>query len=281
MAKCKYCGEKAGLFRSKHKECEEKNLEGKTDIGLMVFDALEGKEKMEGLKGRVNKIASECSISDEEVKDILVSEFDLFAFSVVDKGLLSEEQETRVALFQNEVGIKQSFLDKYGAFSKLLKSKIIRQITNGEVPDTIQELVHETPFILNKGEYLIWLYCKDLINYYEQTTSTHYTGGHAGLGIRVAKGLYFRTGGFKGNPVHTAEMKYITSGIFGLTNKNIYFYGAHTSLRVPYNKIITVNAYEDGVELQQESSRKGTQVFCGVDGWFVYNLIANMKRMQL
>lgn len=280
MAKCKYCGENAGFFRSKHKECEKKNLLGKSDIQFMIDDALQGKQKMEGLKDRINKIASECNISDDDVKSNLFFQFDLFAFNVVDKGLLSEDQETRVALFMNEMGVKQSFLDKYGAFSKLLKSKIIRQITNGEVPEGMQEVVHNTPFMLNKGEYLIWIYTKDLIHYFEQTTSTHYTGGHAGLGIRVAKGLYFRTGGFKGKPVHTTDMKYITSGMFGLTNKNIYFYGAHTSLRVPYNKIITVYSYEDGVGLQQEGSRKGAQVFSGVDGWFVYNLIANMKQKQ-
>ncbi len=280
MWKCKYCGDNAGLFSTKHKECEEKYRRGKMDLGLLISDALRGKEKMEGLKDRVNKLARKCYISDEDVNDCLFTQFNIFSLDVVDKGLLSKKQDETVALFEREMELEQSFLDKFGAFSKLLKSKIIRQITNGEVPEGMQDVASSTPFMLKQGEYLIWVY-RHLIHYYEQTTSTHYTGGYAGVGVRVAQGLYFRTGGFKGKPVSTTDMKYVTSGMLGLTNKNIFYYGADTSIRIPYNKIITVRAYEDGVGLQQDGSRKGTQVFQGVDGWFVYNLIANMNKMQL
>ncbi len=278
MWKCKYCGDKAGFFKRKHKECEGKYIMGKSEIGLLARDALFGKIKTDGLKKKVDQIADDCHISADEVRDALFMSFYVFVLEVIDEGLITEDQEHQVGLFMRDMNLEQSFLDQLGSFSKLIKSKIIRQITNGEVPEGMQEAVGSTPFMLQKGEYLIWGE-RNIVQYYEQTTSTHYTGGYAGVGVRVAKGLYFRTGGFKGKPVHTTEMQYICPGMFGLTNKHIYFYSKSKSFRIPYNKIVTINAHEDAIGIQQDGARSRPQVFQGIDGWFTYNLIANLNRV--
>lgn len=278
MWKCKYCGENAGFFRRKHTECEEKHQNGKLNIDMLASDALNGLIKMEDLKDKIDQIAHDCYIDEDDLREKLFFSFYGFALQVIDEGLITEDQEHHVALFMREMNLEQSFLDRFGSFSKLIKSKIIRQVINGETPEGMQEAVAATPFMLQTGEYLIWGEGQ-VVNYYEQTTSTHYTGGYAGVGIRVARGLYFRTGGFKGMPVHSTEMKFISPGMFGLTNKHIYFYSKQKSFRIPYSKIVTMNAYEDGIGIQQDGSRSIPQVFEGVDGWFAYNLITNLNRM--
>lgn len=40
---------------------------------------------------------------------------------------------------------------------------------------------------------------------------TIYQGKTQGVSVRIAKGLYYRTGSFKGNPVKIEEMKYISN----------------------------------------------------------------------
>ena len=57
------------------------------------------------------------------------------------------------------------------------------------------------------------------------STRTHYQGGYSGVSVKVAKGVYYRTGGFKGHPVKTSEMILKDGGILGITNKHIYFSG--------------------------------------------------------
>lgn len=278
MWKCKYCGENAGFFRRKHKECEENYITNKVKIGLLASDALNGLVKIDGLKKKIDQIAHDCSISEDDVREQLFMSFYVFVLQVIDEGLITEDQEHQVGLFMREMNLEQSYLDELGSFSKLIKSKIIRQVINGEVPEAMQEAVKSTPFMLQKGEYFIWGE-RTVVNYYEQTTSTHYTGGYAGVGIRVARGLYFRTGGFKGKPVQTTDMKFICPGMFGLTNKHIYFYSKHKSFRIPYTKIVTMNAYENSIGIQQDGFKSRPQVFEGVDGWFTYNLIANLNKM--
>ncbi len=275
--KCKYCGQKAGLFKRVHKHCEDRHRNGRMDIQRHARDALHGTLRLDGLKQKIYDIAADCHISDEEVGDVILVTFSVFVSQVLDQGLITPEQEERVVLFEREVEMKQSFLDSFGDYSKLVKSRIIRELTEGKIPEEIQELIPNLPFILQKDEYLVWVERRSIF-FYEQTSQTTYTGGYAGIGIRVAKGLYFRTGGFKGNPVHTSEMKLIGLGMFGLTNKHIYFYSPERTFRIPFKKIVAVNAFHDSVSLQQDGSRSKPQIFQGVDGWFVYNVIANMSR---
>ncbi|MDT9170761.1 hypothetical protein, partial [Escherichia coli] len=73
----------------------------------------------------------------------------------------------------------------------------------------------------------------------------------------------------------TDEMKYIDTGIFGLTNKHVYFASSLKNIRIPLAKIITINPYEDAVGLQKDGTSARPQVFKNIDGWFVYNAISN------
>ena len=54
------------------------------------------------------------------------------------------------------------------------------------------------PFNLMKSEDLVWVF-KD-VDYFVEKTRTHYKGGSQGVSVRVMKGVYYRTGGFKGRP---------------------------------------------------------------------------------
>ena len=115
-------------------------------------------------------------------------------------------------------------------------------------------------------------------NGYEQRTRTQYQGGYSGVSVRIAKGVYYRTGGFKGHPVKIEEMKYIGTGIFAITNKHVYFASSSKSFRIQFGKIITMDPYEDGIGLQKDGATAKPQVFKNIDGWFTYNVISNLNK---
>ena len=104
-------------------------------------------------------------------------------------------------------------------------------------------------------------------------------GRHSGFNIRVMKGVYYRTGGFKGTPVETTSMQKVGTGMACLTIRNIYFSSPEKSLKIPYDKIISVNSYSNGIDLQKDGTREKPIFLEGVDGWFCYNVIANLKTM--
>ncbi len=52
------------------------------------------------------------------------------------------------------------------------------------------------PFNLQKTEKLVWVF-QD-VDYYEEKTRTQYDGGSQGVGIRIAKSMYYKVGAFRG-----------------------------------------------------------------------------------
>jgi hypothetical protein len=47
--------------------------------------------------------------------------------------------------------------------------------------------------------------------------------GSQGVSIKIAKGLNFGIGSYKGNPVKSEVMALLGNGMLAFTNKNLYF----------------------------------------------------------
>ena len=62
-----------------------------------------------------------------------------------------------------------------------------------------------------------------------------------------------------------------------LTTKQIDFSSPEKSFKIPYNKIISVNSYSNGIDLQKDGANAKPLFLEGVDAWFCYNVIANLK----
>ena len=146
---------------------------------------------------------------------------------------------------------------------------------DGKVPESKLKIEGNLPFLFQKSEYMIWVFQN--VEYYEHLTRTEYHGGSQGIGVKIAKGLYYRTSGFKGNPVKTDELQDVGKGIVALTNKQIYFSSGAKSFKVPYNKIVTLNPYEDGIGFQKDGANSKPQILRGLDSWFAYNLITKLE----
>jgi hypothetical protein len=93
------------------------------------------------------------------------------------------------------------------------------------------------------------------------------------VSIRIAKGLYYRTGAFKGERVQTSD-----TGPLSVTNKHIYFAGPSKRFRIAYNKIVAFEPFSDGIGVQRDAQTARPQLFATGDGWFTYNLITNLAQ---
>ena len=143
----------------------------------------------------------------------------------------------------------------------------------GNIPQRVQ-INTALPFNFQKSETLIWVF--DRVDYYEDKTRRKYVGGSSGFSFRIAKGIYFRTGGFKGHPVETTERVHMGTGIMAVTNKHIYFTSSQKTFRVRLDKIVSFMPYSDGVGIQRDAASAKPQFFITGDGWFTYNLLVNV-----
>lgn len=208
---------------------------------------------------------------------ILIESFNNAVDYFLDDGFFSKEEENRIVAFKDYFNLSQTELDNKGNYEKIVQFSILREIAEGNIPDKFNTKGDAVPFILGKNEQIIWVF-QD-VNYYEETTERSYIGENSGVSMKIANGLYYRTGYFKGKPLDTTSLKSFGLGLLAFTNKHIFFCSLDKSFKIPYSKMISVTPYEDGVRIQKEGVRAKPQFFSNVSGWFSYNLIMNLSKM--
>jgi len=277
MGNCKYCGKPAGLLKSEHAECAEKYQNGRDlMIGIAKEAALSGKDT-ETLQDRLSGIAVENYIPISDIKLLLIEGFSKAVEQSLEDGVLTKEEENALMGYKNQFSLPQDELDAHsGSYSRLAKAAILRDVLEGKIPERVK-VQGQLPFNFQKDEKLVWLFTG--VDYFEQRVRTHFEGGSQGFSVRVAKGVYYRAGAFRGNPVKATETILADRGFLAITNKHIYFSGSTKKFRVQYSQIMEFTPYDDGIGIQKDSASAKPQGFKTGDGWFTYNLLVNLSKL--
>lgn len=274
MGNCKYCGASAGFLKSKHSECENKHQNGLRNLTDKISETIQKNSDFGFLDHEINFIQKECFIDQSERLSCFYKAFDKTVNKFLDDGILTQAEEDLLSSFNDHYNFDQGQLDKNGSYQKILKASILRELNEGKAPKSRIKIQGTLPFLIQKSEVIIWIFQN--VSFYEQRTKTIYEGRSASVSFRIAKGLYYRTGAFRGNPVQVSEMRPIGVGLLAISNKHLYFSSAAKSLKIPFNKILTLNPYEDGIGIQKDGTSSKPQIFKDLDGWFIYNLISTL-----
>jgi len=278
MGICKYCKTNVGLFKSYHKECKKKYEEGHKEMldKMQLYFTKPGSISIKDLEKELLEISHTHLHDDNQFRNTLIEGFEKCVDRAFDDGVLTEDEENILNEIANHFSFTQEDLNKNNAITRVAQGGVLRDILNGEIPNRFHVDGH-VPFNLQKSENLVWVF-QD-VAYYEQKTRREFVGGHHGFSMKVAKGLYYRAGAFRGKPVETKETVYIDSGFLGITTKHIYFTGPEKSFRIKYDKIVSFTPYSDGIGIQKDGVRAKPQTFIIGDGWFVYNLLTNISKL--
>lgn len=276
MSNCFFCGRPAGFMKKKHKECEQKHQDGWEKMIALTSDAIVAKKSTEELEPQLKSIARTSFHEGSGVRDAMIHGWEQTVNHFLDDGHLDESEEERLQEFASCFSLTQEHLDHHGAWTRLVKGAILRDLMSGNIPERIR-LEGNLPFNFQKTEKLIWVFPDT--EYYEDRKRRQYVGGSHGVGVRIAKGVYYRVGAFKGHRVDTVETIHVGSGPFGVTNKHIYFASREKSLRIRHDKIVTIEPHADGVTVQRDAQTAKPQMFVTGDGWFTYNLLMNVSNL--
>lgn len=276
MGNCIYCGEPAGFLKKTHKECKQHYEQGKSEIVSLIGRVGSEGGDLKRLESTIEQVAASSRIDKETMNSLLLSGWEKAVDVAFDDGLLSGEEETALSELKQYFSLSQQELDRNGAFTKIVKGAVLRDIFDGKLPERFQ-IDGNLPFNLQKTEKVVWVFQN--VNYYEEKTRTRYVGGSQGVSIRIAKGFYYRTGAFKSERVQTSETIHADTGLLGVTNKHVYFAGSSKRFRIAYNKIVSFEPFSDGIGVQRDAQTAKPQSFSTGDGWFTYNLITNLAQM--
>ena len=159
----------------------------------------------------------------------------------------------------------------------MVKGIILREVMEGITPNRFK-IKNQLPVVLQNKETVIWLY--NNVCAYEDKVRKHYVGGSSGFSVRIARGVYWRSGAIKGQPVETTETVKIGIGCLIITNKNIFWISSSKSIKIPANKIVSIIPRSNGVVLQKDGATAKPISFILDDPWFICNLIRNLNLLQ-
>lgn len=159
-------------------------------------------------------------------------------------------------------------------YVEYIKVLNLQDILNGIVPKRVSI---DHPLNLAKGEQPLWGFPS--VDYFEETTYRSNFGSARGVSVKIAKGIYYRVGAFKGYPIITSGLKQVAHGDMIITNKCIYLYSRQKSIKYAYNKILAYVPYEDGIGVQLDKTNSKTVYFRGLDGRYAYNIVINVNNL--
>lgn len=275
MSTCKYCGKSAGLFKKYHSDCEALNSSAKEMIKEKIRIAINEGTDFSKLEDEVNVLALSSFVSKQELLEVYGQGFDKAVDHFLEDGVVSETEEEKIAAFRTHFQFDTPILDKNGSLQRIIKASILREILEGKPSIQRIKIDGTLPFLFQNDEILLWVFQN--VEFHELRNKTVYHGKSQGVSIKIAKGVYYRAGAFKGNPTTVEQSVHVGTGILALTTKNLYFSSINKTIKIPYNKLITLTPYTDGIGVQKDGATAKPQIFKGIDGWFSYNVVSNLN----
>lgn len=269
-----YCGEKAGWFRSAHPACEAANEAVREDLPAALLDAFKDNGEAQTFLDGLPTLTEPAYLKPNEIEQLLADGMDRILDDALDDDVLSADEEDLISEWVHTLSATYPGLKQSDAVERLVKAAIVRNLQAGE-PVAGRFSTEGLPFLFQKSEELVWTFSP--AQFYQNTTRTEYVGGSHGVSVRLAKGVYYRTGSFRGRPVKIDELKLQGTGMLAITTKHIYFWSPNKAFKVPFSKLISLETFEDGIRVQRDGTTTKPQTFTGIDGWFAANLISNLQ----
>lgn len=260
MGQCSYCGQPAGLFRSYHKDCEAKHIAALRTITSAAQQAVLQACDLGAVQERLRDAARRGRVSDSDFRTAIVEATEQ-ALSARENDttpdhpytLITHEQEAALSDFLRWFNLAvQPDLAKNGWATRLALELTIRDVLEGKVP------AHFDPaglpmFNLAGGESIVWgIGGAELLKEKTVRTTQGYYGGPS---IRIARGVYWRMGGFQARPISHTEVVVADVGVIAFGTVNLYFGGSKSDFRLPWAKVVAFHPYSDGFTVSREGTR--------------------------
>lgn len=225
---------------------------------------------------RCEKVLSKFPMSPSNIEDAYYYVLNKAATNFLKNGIITDDEQRKIDDFVSYLSLSLNTIPakyKSSDISKLGQVTILKNIQRGIVPlNTIS-----VPILLGKRETILWTY-NDVTLYQEKITK-EWIGRTSGFNIRIMKGVYYRTGQMKGKPVEHSTMELNGIGTLYITNINLIFLSSQKAIKIPFNKIIGITPYSDGVEVHKDGTKQNRIAMQGFDPWFLMNLLSQINNI--
>ena len=213
---------------------------------LAAISVHDGDQHLQDLSAAIRQ----AGLDPDETNRLLIQAWEAAVESALEDGLVSLDEDSALAKYSSHFTLTQQDLDGNGAQTSLVQAAVIRDVTQGIVPQR-QNITGAVPFNLMKSEQLVWVI--QGVDYLETVVRRERQGTSHGLSVRVARGLYYRPSTFRSRPIEWEETIHADTGLLGLTTKHIYFAGNRKKFRVRYDRIVSFDPFDDGFGIMRDA----------------------------
>lgn len=217
-----------------------------------------------------DSVLSVIPLSQQKQEESYFSVLNRAADKFMAKGGINDNEQQLIETYASSLGINLNRLPmqyQNQSLAKIGEAAVLKDLQKGILPKNPLTV----PVMLGKGEVCLWVY--DNVKLYQERITREFVGGNRGLSFRIAKGITYRTGSFKGRPIEKSFMENKGTGSLVITNKHFFFHCPTCSIKVPYNKLIGMTPYTDGLEIHKDEAKQKRIVFEGFDPWFTMNAL--------
>jgi len=165
--------------------------------------------------------------------------------SAISDRRLSDEEENELKKLVENLGVADEAIKKETGKIDLAYFKLLHNVENGNLPEIASK---ELP--LQKNE--ICHYITKATKLENKVVTVGHTGGSRGVSLRVMKGVSYRVGNFRSEPIKK-EVTFRFPGTLTITSKRIIFTAVKKGFSIPIGKLTNFEPFADGAGLQKDS----------------------------
>ena len=266
MAHCTCCGKWAGFFRDAHPQCAQFEAEV-----IATITRFAKAPYFPTLQSELATLRANAPMTFAQQQQSVLEGWKSVAEEMLSDGYLDEAEQAKLEAIAQACDLDVESLRETNMFWRMAKAATLRQVLHGLIPE---HSIEGMPFTLNlqRGEKVVWVF--EDAAFLEDRTYRQRANSPLGVGVRIASGLYYRTGGSA--PVDVETRVHVDDGTLVVTDRHLHFVGTSRSIRISYAKVISFQEYSDGIGVTKDGVSAKQQAFLVGDGWFVYNLATNL-----
>lgn len=207
--------------------------------------------------------------------DVIIRNINYVMRKILQNSYLTKEMEDNLEALNRKYELPSSAFDKDTALL-IVKARLTRDLLEGNKNPIIHS--NPTPIMLQKNEVIIFYW--DGIRVDTQERIREYQGGSRGVSIRLAKGLYYRTGGMRGHSVSRNVSASLGKGIIVVTNKAVYICCGGEVKKLKLENLIMVNPYSNALDIKADGAYSKPFTLWTRDAAFMATCIRNAQNWE-
>lgn len=214
--------------------------EARAQYDALLAGMIDGSEELQGLPERLRQASQAAGMKQRGESRLKTEAWEALAARTLADDILTEAEENELGEAAEALGFEFEAL--LTAEPAILTRLGIAKANDGRLP------VVDDPTLMTKSDEVVHAeYAAQLM---KEVTHREFQGGSRGVSFRVAKGVRFSTGAFRGHMVVTGtSLEPADEGVLSITDRRLVFQGSRKVQESRYDKLVGLEVFLDALQV--------------------------------